>query len=223
VGKPVLRQDLVDIVGQVLIDEVVARDVHTHVKPPTHLVEAACFSHRHVENRTGELRHEPVALGERNETVGIEQSERRVLPTYESLHAVHRAVMHVQGWLVVQHKGPLVDGISQGVEERKTVTAIGIVYCSVDSHARLIALRLVHGDVGTPEKLARTGPGRVRRCHADAGTHTNSRPVQHARIQQDGDQFVRDEDDVLLVVHLTCKGILVASEAGENPRSESLF
>ena len=57
------RQDAVDVVSQVLVDQVVARNIHAHPELVTGPVKAGGFAHGHLEDRTGQLWHQPVLLG----------------------------------------------------------------------------------------------------------------------------------------------------------------
>ena len=146
-------QYAVDVVGEVLVDQVVARNVHAHSEPVTGAVKAGCLRHGDIEDGTSELWHHPVLLGQWDEAVGVEQPEGGMWPADEGFDAADRAGVHFQCGLVVQYEGPGADGVSQGVDEGEAFAAIGISFGSVGRHSRLRSLGVVHGDIGAAQEL----------------------------------------------------------------------
>ena len=104
-------------------------------EPVAGAVKAGGFRHGHIEDSTGELGHQPVLLGQRDEAVGVEQPEAGVLPADEGFDAADGARAHVQCGLVMHDERPGTDSVSQGVDEGEAFPAIGVSFGSVGRHS----------------------------------------------------------------------------------------
>ena len=91
-------------------------------------------------------------FGGRDKVIWQQEAMPWMAPAHECLHAVGLAAAKVDDWLIVQQQLELIDGGTQGGDQRSSDRWIRPVVGRVDAVAGPRALRHVHGDVGMPGK-----------------------------------------------------------------------
>lgn len=123
-------------------------------------------------------------LGQVDEAVGHQQSPRRVLPPHEGLDAGDPPRGEVQLGLVVQHQLAPGVGLAQLPRQLEAVAAVEVAICGVHRPAPVIALGVVHGDVGPLDERVGIVAVVGSESDPDAGLDPQAHPVDRNRLRQ---------------------------------------
>lgn len=176
---PPVRQHAADEVGEVVVDQIDARDVHAEPQLPAVGQQRRVVGGRQLDGGVGDGGDEPDALGPYGmNTSGWHHPAVGVRPAHQRLHPHHPTGEDVDRRLVVDLlEGPLGDGVAEVLDELQAV-ALGVVLGRVPRHVATVGLGVVHGHVRRPEQLAPLPAVDRRRGQPDARADVDGHLVE---------------------------------------------
>jgi hypothetical protein len=101
---PCLAEQAGDLLGEVEVEHVAAREIDGHRELEALLAPGAALAQPRLEHVERERPDQAGVLGERDEVGGYEQAALRVLPAHERLHRAHAAVLEARLRLVIERQ-----------------------------------------------------------------------------------------------------------------------
>lgn len=146
-------QQAVDVVGEVFVDKVMARDVHAHLQSTAIPVKPSGFGYRLIEDGMGEQRRESGTFCHPWTAPSGKFHPPGMWPTDEGFDTADPACAEINSGLIVQGEGLNINRVAQCVEQGKALSAVGVSVDLVNPYRRANLLGFVHGDICATQKL----------------------------------------------------------------------